>query len=338
VILIGNLHELPILDWSVKKFSVDVRDWSSSMTGDTSCDTYMNVYNFSKSAWEPLIEPWQLGFHMSKNQNPDLLSVEVYSHKAMELTITSATIALASKSAQFLSTDEDVLSKPRGLDTPYRIRNYTGFDLNVWAVTREEDQGSAVKLNDGEESRWRFEDPNTMRENLSPEASIGVVGVKLEGSGFDSVDRIAVNREGETLYNLKPRKDKVLHRMLVEVKLGSDNVKYITFRSPLIVENNTQIPVEIGIFSPEEGHLLKIEKIPPGEGRPAPIGAAFMHSIVIRPDQGFGYSWSHERLFWKDLLKRPTRTITCMSESNDESPPFYFQMNASFDKNDPLTR
>jgi vacuolar protein sorting-associated protein 13A/C len=338
VILIGNLHELPILDWSVKKFSVDVRDWSSSMTGDTSCDTYINVYNFSKSAWEPLIEPWQLGFHMSKNQNPDLLSVEVYSHKAMELTITSATIALASKSAQFLSTDEDVLSKPRGIDTPYRIRNYTGFDLNVWAATREEDQGSAVKLSDGEESRWRFEDPNTMRENLSPEASIGVVGVKLEGSGFDSVDRIAVNREGETLYNLKPRKDKVLHRMLVEVKLGSDNVKYITFRSPLIVENNTQIPVEIGIFSPEEGHLLKIEKIPPGEGRPAPVGAAFMHSIVVRPDQGFGYSWSNERLFWKDLLKRPTRTITCRGESNDESPPFYFQMNASFDKNDPLTR
>lgn len=338
VILIGDLHELPLLDWSVKRFSVDVRDWSSSLTGDTSFDTYVNVYNFSKSAWEPLIEPWQLGFHIAKSQNPDLLSVEAYSHKVMELTVTSATIALASKSAQFLSTDEDVLSKPRGVDTPYKIRNFTGFELNVWAATREEDQGSAAKLKDGEESQWRFEDPTTMRENLSPEAGIGIVGVNLEGSGFESVDRIAVNREGETLYNLKPRKDKILHRMLVEVKLGSDNVKYITFRSPLIVENNTQIPVEIGIFSPEEGHLLKIEKIPPGEGRPAPVGAAFMHSIVVRPDQGFGYSWSNERLFWKDLLKRPVRTITCKSESNDESPPFYFQMNASYNKSDPMTR
>lgn len=338
VILIGDLHELPLLDWSVKKFNVDVRDWSSAMTGDTSFDTYMNVYNFSKSAWEPLIEPWQLGFHVSKDQNTDLLSVEVYSHKMMELTITSATIALASKSAQFLSTDEDVLSKPRGADAPYRIRNYTGFEMNVWAVTQEDDQGPAAKLSDGEESQWRFEDPTTMRENLSPEGSLGVVGIKLEGSDFDSVDRISVNREGETLYNLKPRKDKILHRLLVEVKLGSDNVKYITFRSPLVVENNTQIPVEIGVFSPEEGHLLKIEKIPPGEARPAPVGAAFMHSIVVRPDQGFGYSWSDERLFWKDLLKRPTRTITCQGESNDQSPPFYFQMNATFDKHDPMTR
>lgn len=337
VILIGDLHELPLLDWSVKKFNLDVRDWSSSMTADTSFDTYMNVYNFSKSAWEPLIEPWQLGFHMSKEQNPDLLSVEVYSHKMMELTVTSATIALASKSAQFLSTEEDVLSKPRGADSPYRIRNYTGFELNVWAATEKEDEGPATKLSDGEESQWRFEDPTTMRENLSPEGSTGIVGIKLEGSGFDSVDRIPVNREGETLYNLKPRKDKVLHRLLVEVKLGADNVKYITFRSPLVVENNTQIPVEMGVFSPEEGHLLKIEKIAPGEARPAPVGAAFMHSLVVRPDQGFGYSWSNERLFWKDLLKRPTRTITCEGESNDQSPPFYFQLNASFNKNDPMT-
>lgn len=336
IILIGDLHELPLIDWSVKKFNVDVRDWSNAMSGDTNFDTYINVYNFSKSAWEPLIEPWQLGFHVSKDQNPDLFSVELYSHKMLELTVTSATIALASKSAQFLSTEEDVLSKPRGSDAPYKIRNYTGFDVNIWAASREEDKGSAAKLTDGEEAPWRFEDPTTMRENLSPEGSSGVVGLKLEGSGFDSIDRIGVNREGETLYNLKPRKDKVLHRLLVEVKLGTDNVKYITLRSPLLVENLTQIPVEVGVFSPEEGHLLKIEKIAPGEARPAPVGAAFMHSLVVRPDQGFGYAWSTQRLFWKDLLKRPTRILSCQGESNEQSPPFYFQMNASYDKNDPM--
>ncbi|KAG8530899.1 uncharacterized protein KY384_004256 [Bacidia gigantensis] len=255
----------------------------------------------------------------------------------LELTFTSATIALASKSAQFLSTDEDVLSKPRGADAPYRIRNYTGFDLNIWAASREEDQGSAAKLTDGEEIPWRFEDPTTMRENLTPEGNSGIVGIKLEGSGFDSVERISVNREGEILYNLKPRKDKVLHRLLVDVKLGIDNVKYITFRSPLLVENLTQIPVEIGVFSPEEGHLLKIEKIAPSESRPAPVGAAFMHSLIVRPDPGFGYAWSNERLFWKDLLKRSTRTISCRGEGSDQSPPFYFQLNAAYDKNDPMT-
>ena len=337
VILIGDIHELPLLDFSVKKFDVNVRDWTGPMSVDTQLNTFINVYNFSKSAWEPLIEPWQLGFHMAKEQDPEVTSMEVYSHKNLELTVTSATIALASKSFDFLTTDEDILSKPRLQEAPYRIRNYTGFDLSVWADERN-DNAAAEKLTDGEEKSWRFEDATSMRENLTPEGNAGLVGVKIEGSGFDSISRIPVSREGEALYNLKPRKDKVQHRMLVEVKLGTDNVKYITFRSPLLVENKTQIPIEVGVFSPEDGNLLKIEKVAPGEGRPAPIGACFIHSLLIRPDQGFGYSWSDEKLFWKSLVERPTRTITCRSESKDQSPPFFFQMNALYDKKDPMVK
>ncbi|KAE8146951.1 hypothetical protein BDV25DRAFT_161484 [Aspergillus avenaceus] len=337
VILIGDLHDLPLLDWSVKKFAVDVRDWSSTLNADTSFDTFVNVYNFSKSAWEPLIEPWQLGFHMAKDVNPDVLSIDAYSHKTMELTLTSATIALASKSFQFLSTDEDVLSKPRGADAPYRIRNHTGFDLHVWADVNTDEEGPAAKLVDGEEYPWRFEDSTAVRETLAPEGHAGLVGVKIEGSGFESVSRIPVVREGEILYTLKPKKDGILHRLLVEVKLGTDNVKYITFRSPLVVENNTQIPVELGVFNPREGHLLKIEKILPGDSRPAPVGAAYMHSLLIRPDQGFGYDWSNEQLHWKDLMRRPTRTIKCISESGQQAPPFYFQMNATYNSRDALT-
>ena len=337
IILIGDLHDLPLLDWSVKKFNVDVRDWSAALNVDTNFDTFVNVYNFSKSAWEPLIEPWQLGFHVAKELNPDVLSIDAYSHKTMELTVTSATIALASKSFQFLSTDEDVLSKPRGADAPYRIRNYTGFDLQVWADVGEDAEGPAAKLTDGEEYPWRFEDSTAIRESLTPEGDAGRVGIKLDGSGFDSVSHIPVVREGETMYGLKPKKDNVLHRLLVEVKLGTDNVKYVTFRSPFVIENNTQIPVELGILNPTEGHLLKIEKILPGDARPAPIGSAYFHSVVIRPDQGFGYDWSNEQLHWKDLMRRATRTIKCMSESGQQAPPFYFQMNATYNPKDALT-
>jgi vacuolar protein sorting-associated protein 13A/C len=338
VILIGNLHELPILDLSVKNFTVNAKDWSSNMKADTSIDMFTNVYNFSKSAWEPLIEPWQLGFQMSKQQEPNRLSVELSSSKTLELTFTSATIALASKAARFLTQEQDVLSKPRGADAPYRIRNYTGFDMHVWADIPGEEEPLAAKLEDGQEAPWLFEDAGKMRENLASDNCTSILGVRLEGSGFDSVNKIPVNREGEYLYNLRPRKEQVLHRLLVDIKLGTDNVKYVTFRSPLLVENSTQIPVEIGVFNVEQGHLLKIEKIAPGESRPAPVGAAFLHSLLVRPDQGFGYTWSTESLFWRDLLQRPTRTMTCRGENGDKTPPFYFQMNATYDKSNPLTR
>jgi vacuolar protein sorting-associated protein 13A/C len=338
VVLIGDLHELPILDISVKNFTANAKDWSSNMKADTSIDMFVNVFNFSKSAWEPLIEPWQLGFQMSKQQDPNRLLLELNSKKMLELTVTSATIALASKAADFLTQEDDVLSKPRGTDAPYRIRNYTGFDINIWADAPGQDEPMAAKLDDGEEAPWLFEDAGKTRENLSSDSHTGILGVRLEGSGFDSINKIPVNREGEYLYNLRPRKDQILHRLLVDVKLGTDNVKYVTFRSPLVVENHTQIPVELGVFDVEEGHLLKIEKIAPGESRPAPVGAAYLKSLLVRPDQGFGYTWSTESLFWRDLLKRPTRTLTCKGENGEKTPPFYFQMNATYEKNNPLTR
>ena len=337
VVLIGDVQELPILDFSVKQFGIEVHDWSGSMSVETSIETYINIYNFSKSAWEPLIEPWSIGFHISKELAAQKLSVDLYSRKALEMTLTSASIALASKTFQYISTNEDVLTKPRGSDAPYRIRNYTGFTMNIWAQMEDGREGSAAKVKDGEEVPWHFEDPKMTRETLSPEGLSGIVCVNLENSGFDSLDKIPVNREGEAVYSLKPRKDRILHRFLVEVKLGPNRVKYITFRSPLLVENNTQIPIELGVFNPNEGLLVKIEKVAPGDARPAPVGAAFMHSLVVRPDQGFGYSWSKERLFWKDLLKRPTGTMTCEGEQGDSAPPFYFQMNAVVDRNDPLS-
>lgn len=338
VILIGDLHELPILDLSVKGFTTTAADWTSNLSVETSIDMFINIYNFSKSAWEPLIEPWQLGLQVSKEANSNRMAIDLSSKKALELTVTSATIALASKSAQFLTQEEDVLSKPRGSEAPYKIRNYTGFDINVWVDVPGNENPMAAKLEDGEEGPWRFEDWEKMRENLSPENNTGIVGVRLEGSGFDSVNKIAVNREGEYLYSLRPRKDQILHRLLVEITLGADNVKYITFRSPLLVENKTQIPVELGVFDAQEGHLLKIEKIAPGESRPAPVGAAYLKSLLVRPDQGFGYSWSTEFLWWKDLLQRPTRTMTCKGDQDKSTPPFYFQMHATIDKTNPLTR
>ncbi|KAH8596858.1 putative vacuolar protein sorting-associated protein 13 [Bisporella sp. PMI_857] len=337
IVVIGDLHELPILNLSVENFNVSATDWSSRLSVGTEIDIFIDIYNFSKSAWEPLVEPWQLGVRAHRDFDPDCMSVELTSPKMLELTVTSATIALASKSADFLSQDEDVLSKPRGVEAPYKIRNFTGFELSVWADLPADDNNMSAKLEDGEEAPWRFEDWEKMRENLSPESTSGTVGIRLEGSGFDSISKISVNREGEMLYRLRPNKDSVTHRLLVEVKLGADNVKYITFRSPLLVENHTQIPVELAVYDSAEGHLLKIEKIAPGEARPAPVGAAYLKSLLVRPDQGFGYSWSTEFLWWRDLLKRPTRTLTCNGENDKQTPPFYFQMNANYDKTNPRT-
>jgi len=334
VVLIGDLHELPILDMSIKGFTATAADWTSSLKAETALDMYINVYNFAKSAWEPLIEPWQVGLGVAKEQSTGLLSVDVASKKTFDITITTATIALASKSFNFLTQDQDVLGKPRGVEAPYKIRNYTGFDIAIQAKSQSNEDIFA-KLGDGEEAPWSFEHWEKMRENIMSESNTAnSVSIQIEGSGFDLVKNIRLNREGEFLYSLRPKTDDVLHRLLVEIELGRDNIKYVTLRSPLSVENNTHISIELGVFDAQEGHLLKIEKIPPGQSRPAPVGAAYLKSLLVRPDSGFGYEWSSEPLWWRDLLKRPTRTLICKGESND---PFYFQMNTVYDKGHFLT-
>ncbi|KAF2994431.1 hypothetical protein E8E14_001853 [Neopestalotiopsis sp. 37M] len=330
IVLIGDVHELPIVDLSIKSFSASAADWTGNLKAETAMDMYINVYNFAKSAWEPLLEPWQVGLGVARAQDTGLLSIDMQSRKTFDLTVTTATIALASKSFDFLTENEDVLGKPRGAESPYKIRNYTGFEVLVQARNQSNTENISVKLEDGQEAPWSFEHWEKMRENIiSENSTANSVSVQIEGSGFDTVKNIRINRQGEYLYSLRPKTDNTLHRLLVEVQLGSDNIKYVTLRSPLVVENATQIPVELGVYDAQEGHLLKIEKIPPGESRPAPVAACFVKSLLVRPDSGFGYAWSSEHLWWKDLIKRPTRTLVCKGDGND---PFYFQMNTSFDK------
>lgn len=336
VVLIGDLHELPIVDLSIKNFTATAEDWSSSLKAEVPIEMYVNVYNFSKSTWEPLLEPWAVGLGVAKEQETGLLSVDIASRKTFDVTITTNTIALASKSFDFLTQDEDVLAKPRGTESPYRIRNYTGFEAVVRSKNPNSEEDISVRLEDGQEAPWSFEHWEKMRENLLNDSMASTaVAVQLEGSGFDLLKNVRLNREGEFIYSLRPKRDNVSHRLMVDVKLGRDNVKYVTLRSPLLVENDTQIPVELGVYDAEETVLLKIEKIAPGESRPAPVGAVYLKSLLVRPDSGFGYAWSTEALWWRDLLKRPTRTMVCKGENGD---PFYFQMNAAFDRSNALTK
>ncbi|KAJ3494408.1 hypothetical protein NLG97_g4098 [Lecanicillium saksenae] len=335
IVLIGDLHELPILDIGIKGFTATAENWSSSLKAEAAIDMYSNVYNFSKSSWEPLLEPWQVGLGVARNPKSGLLSIDVTSKKTFDITLTTATIALASKSFDFLTTEQDVLGKPRGTEAPYKIRNYTGFSVSLESKSPISEEPITLHLDDGQEGPWSFEHWEKMRENLLTEANQNNAVIELEASGFDPVKNVLLNREGEFLYGLRPKANGVLHRLCVEVTLGDDNVKYVTLRSPLVVENATQIPVELGVYDTQEGHLLKIEKIAPGESRPLPVGAVYEKSALVRPDGGFGYQWSTDKLWWRDLLERPTKQLVCKGGNGD---PFYFQAHAEFSKSNPMTR
>ncbi|KAK9466576.1 hypothetical protein V1512DRAFT_276148 [Lipomyces arxii] len=339
LVLIGGIHELPLLDLCVKQFSAHLRNWSSDVDADTSVEMFVNVYNYSKSSWEPLIEPWHLGFHMTRTLEPENMTINFNSRKTLELTITSQTVAMLSNAVEMMSGDSDLLSKPPDANAPYRIKNQTGYTLQVWVDNSQTSEYSMAKeIPDGEEVPWRFDDWRKLRENLNDDSQNGTVGIRLKDTNFDAVTRIQANKEGEALYVLQPKTMKVAHRLVCEVKLREDKVKHITFRSALIVENGTQIPIDMIVGNDDESQMISIV---PGGSQAVPISKLYDQSFRLRPAAGFGYGWSNETLYWRNFLQDYKKHITCdreVSTDSSEAPNFYFQMCALYDKNEPLAR
>lgn len=70
------------------------------------------------------------------------------------------------------------------------------------------------------------------------------LGIQLQDTSWESLRGISVDREGDHLLSLRPRLEKVSHQITCEIRL-ENNIKVITFRSTLKVENQTSLPVEM---------------------------------------------------------------------------------------------
>ncbi|EPQ26496.1 uncharacterized protein PFL1_05818 [Pseudozyma flocculosa PF-1] len=335
LIMIGDAHSLPVLDLNIRKFSVDLDDWSGDMQGNTSVSLYINYYNLSRSHWEPLIDPWTLDFKLLRSLSPPSMSVTLSSRKRLELNVTTTLIETGLVTAAFMSEQgsQDLQQRNRA---PFLVRNRTGYRISLWP--EQEDRKSkpaAQHLDDGKDMPWRFDDWKSMRENVMDSGG-NMLSLAIEGMPWERLRHISVDREGEYLLSLRPKLDKVAHRVLCEVKLH-DNVKHITFRSSFNVENRTMVPIEMVILDADGNVTDQIRSIAPGDDCPVPIEAAYHCRVKLRPDPGFEYGWSDESLNWHDLVKKSTRVLTCRSADGHEAP-FRFQSFAIFDRQDPLSR
>lgn len=335
-VLIGNIHELPMLDMCTKPFKVKVRNWSSDLTIDSGIETFVNIFNYEKSAWEPLIEPWDLGLHVARSIENNNTAVNLYSRRMAEITVTAQTISIIGSVMKFLAEDaEEFLSQSTGLIAPYRIVNQTGYDIEIWIdhPDRDEIKNSTI-IADGEEIPWRFHAWNIVRENLSTDTQKVNLGVFLKDSTFDPVRNISLTSVGEHIYTLYPKADTVSHRLMCEVVMD-ESVKRIVLRSALTFENKTQIPIDIAIGpTNNESFMCRIN---PGQSRAIPIEHAYDKAVSIRPDPSFKFGWSREPMYWKNMLTGP-KSISCLPLNESSSTKFYFQATAIYDKSIPLTR
>ncbi|TIB10448.1 hypothetical protein E3P92_03204 [Wallemia ichthyophaga] len=333
VVLIEDLHELPLIHLHTKRFNIDLFDWTSEMKIQTAVSWSINYFNPTNSHWEPLMDPWELTLRGERLQPPTGMNIVMSSRRRLEINLTSSFIQTALLFYSLIGNNATrLLEKPRGSSAPFLLRNHTGYDMNVWPT---HDASNTLSLSNTSESPWRFEDLRTLREDVSASAH-NSVGIQLDNTKWESVGRISVDKEGEQTYILKSKISKVLHRVVVDIRL-QDTFKVVTFRSTYQVENSSHLPIEIVIIGGNGKPAGGVSKLTPGQSYALPIEAAYEKRIKIRPDPGFGYAWSSEAFYWQDVMKNPSRSISCKASDHAE-PSFKFQACADFDPADELTR
>lgn len=331
-VLIGDVHELPVLDMNVETFEIRAHNWSTDLNAEAHIESFVNIYNYSRSSWEPLVEPWPISVYATKVMDPKpSMTIDVVLRQLAEITVSSRSVALLSQMLSLI-TDEGQM-KSRENDDPYRIRNGTGFDIEVWS-SHEPETKKVLKNNDT--TSWSFEDWRAIRENLDSDNSRGQLAVKLLGSDYGTIDTIPVTGEGEELYVLTPSKVGYHNRLCADVSLGDDNIKTIWLRSTLKVQNDTDIAIVILLSgkAPGSGDSYVVQA---NEVQALPIDKIYESEIQIRPQVDVTYNWSDKKISWSQLLER-SASLKCSAAQKQDVSTFNFEINAKYDQSEPLAK
>ncbi|KAJ3842350.1 vacuolar protein sorting-associated protein 13 [Lentinula raphanica] len=340
LVLIGDLHEQPMLHLKIKPFIIGAKDWSGELSATTTLAMQISYWNLTNSHWEPLIDPWTLSASVSKENLAGALNINLSARERLDLNLSTTFAELAMTTMNMWSQEgEHILRKARGSYAPYRIRNRTGYPVFIWT----DDDGSSntkdatgVQLSHDQTIDWRFDDWKTMREHVSGSAQHNI-GIRFVNKSWEHLRSVPVDREGEFVFPLKPRMEKHTNRLLCEVKVV-DNVKVVTIRSTYKIENHTFYPLEVTLVD-ERGHpVYSLEKVAPGQDYVLPIEAVNTSKIRIQPDQGFGYKWCNP-VRWEDLMTKRSLTIRC-PHSDPQEAAFRFQawVQSDLNSNDSLVR
>ncbi|KAG0003109.1 hypothetical protein BGZ80_007728 [Entomortierella chlamydospora] len=348
LILIDDLYSLPLLDVRLDRFDLEVKDWSSEMKVDTSLRPSINYFNVRNSHWEPLLEPWQFVVHVSKVVQPANMMIEVFSKQDLNINITHTFIETVLQVMTTIQKEpEHATSVSRETLVPYILRNRTGYPLHVWAESENNTDIVVHKIQDRASMPWRFDDWRKMRETVASKKN--TLGIQFDGVPWESLKDVPVEQEGRYLYVLRPKLNKVSHRIAVDIRI-KNNVKVVTFSSALLVQNATSLPIEVVVADEKRKHLSSAQKIAPGEDFSVPIEDAYKNRLLVRPDPGFNYNWSLETIFWRDLATQQQRqqrygsdnqsvsSVSCRPIDDPQQQSFRFQVRGGTDNFDPIAK
>lgn len=347
LVLIGDVHELPILDFDVKAFEINAKNWSTELEADTQVSSLINTFNYSLSQWEPLLETWSFAIHIERSAQQKI-SVNFVSRETAELTVTSRSIATLSHFANLLSEKGEL--KPRGEDSPYRIINQTGYDLNIWIDDDTENKRQLTLLKDQATIPWSFEDWRQVRESLSINPNINYIGVEFIDSIYDPIRKLSLKAEGEEVLMLTPiLKDQYHNRLSCEIVLAEDKVKEVILKSTVSIKNFTATSIYVGVGNYDGEFVVDREiVVPTGAQLALPIDYVYNGKLAVRPattSEIFGWSTaklqgndSSITMSWESIRDHDLLLECPRIEENGPADYYYFKAHAEYNEKEMLNQ
>jgi vacuolar protein sorting-associated protein 13A/C len=170
----------------------------------------------------------------------------------------------------------------------------------VWNSTNSKDGPVIKEIKDGSNKPWWFEDWKTRRETTS--FASNNLNVQIDGAMWESLRDIQLDTEGEHMHSLRPMVKNVQHRIVFDVKLV-DNIKIVTIRSSLVIENRTLLSVDVASIDPSGKMDGSVKKVAPGEDYSIPIEKAYTNRFCIRPDGKFNFILFFLKIFGPILFQ-----------------------------------
>lgn len=333
-VLIGDIHELPVLDINVKPFEAKAVNWSTDLSAECHVESYVNVFNYSRSTWEPMIEPLPVSFYVSRVAKPNICTiVEIYSRQLSEVTISSRSVATLSQIFSLITAEEDL--RERDNDDPYVIINETGYDILVWIDKNDGKKENETLIKNNGRLPWSFEDWRVIRENLDSDNKMDVLGISLVDSPYQPLTGISADGEGEDLFALNPPIESIHSRLSCEIKLQEDLIKTIWLKSTVKFQNDSDVTIQVQVANNEKFRDLCMD-IEPSSSRSVPIDCVYSSSFKIRPKMDTNFDWSKESLYWKDT-KSNSLSLTCPLVDDNGVTTFNFH-SAFISSNEPLAK
>ncbi|XBW38293.1 hypothetical protein QEN19_003882 [Hanseniaspora menglaensis] len=342
LVIIGDVSELPMLDFHTDKLQLIIKDWTSDLNFVTDITLNTNIFNYSKSDWEPLIEPFTFnveGHRGRKNDDAALsdavMNINITSNNESDITISSQTLALLKKIPESLSLNSisKLVKLSRDETKPFKIRNDTGIPIEVW-VHNYRDRNEKTNLtvvSDGETIPWEFEDWIKLRENLDTDNSNSTIAFRALSDDYLSSFKINTKTETQTLFRLEPPIDHIHSRIECNISLSNDGVKLIHFASPLKFTNCTSTDLEL-FYNEQSSIIIKKQST-----HSIPIKEVYNSQYQIKPlTVANEYTRSNEAFKWQDLISCSKKlSLNCLNENTGDY--FYFNVSCQYNKKEKLT-